>query len=74
MDSDSDRSRNQELSRLMFELHARFLKSDGEWKYLASFSTCSVATSSEYLGVTKLFSHFEGDTWQPQRPAVSKAP
>ncbi|MPC73938.1 hypothetical protein E2C01_068281 [Portunus trituberculatus] len=43
----------------MFELHARFLESDGEWKYLASFSTCSVVTSSVYLGVTKLFSHSE---------------
>ncbi|MPC63353.1 hypothetical protein E2C01_057451 [Portunus trituberculatus] len=27
--SDGDRSRNQEFSRLMFELHARFLESDG---------------------------------------------
>ncbi|MPC66969.1 hypothetical protein E2C01_061128 [Portunus trituberculatus] len=44
--SDGDRSRNQEFSRLMFELLARFLESDGEWKYLASFYTCSVATSS----------------------------
>ncbi|MPC74502.1 hypothetical protein E2C01_068862 [Portunus trituberculatus] len=52
----------------------RGFSSDGEWKYLASFSTHSVATSSAYLGVTKLFSHSEGDTWQPQRPAVSKAP
>ncbi|MPC90624.1 hypothetical protein E2C01_085620 [Portunus trituberculatus] len=42
--------------RLMFELHTRFLESDGKWQVEVSV----------YLGVTKLFSHSEGDTWQPQ--------
>ncbi|MPC49100.1 hypothetical protein E2C01_042894 [Portunus trituberculatus] len=42
----------------MFELHVWFLESDGEWKYLASFSTRSVATSSVYLGVQTSRVHF----------------